>query len=192
MQLFAEGKIDAFMGFAPGTSGDAREEDRPRVDRFREGSALVAVLLLHGCRKSRLHTQAPRRDQAGAAGHAEGYRPLREPAGAGSAIHPLDKSGFDRFCRACALTAAKALLVRARSVILSSSRTRFLSDTYRPGVLDYHDCVKRHRPPWEEQMTTFNKAARVDIAYRCSDRLVARPSCLFGRPDTDDGGGDDY
>jgi len=41
-------------------------------------------------------------------------------------------------------------------------------------------------------MTTFNKAARVDIAYRCSDRLVARPSCLFGRPDTDDGGGDDY
>jgi len=39
----------------------------------------------------------------------------------------------------------EALLVRARSVILSSSRTRFLSDTYRPGVLDYHHCVKRHR-----------------------------------------------
>src|SRR5262249_61832007 len=28
--------------------------------------------------------EAPGRDQAGAAGHAEGYRPLREPAGAGS------------------------------------------------------------------------------------------------------------
>jgi hypothetical protein len=44
-------------------------------------------------------------------------------------------------------TDIEALLVRARSVILSSSRTRFLSDTYRPGVLDYHHCVKRHRAP---------------------------------------------
>ncbi len=33
MQLFAEGKIDAFMGFAARTPGNAREEDRPRPDQ---------------------------------------------------------------------------------------------------------------------------------------------------------------
>ena len=94
MQLFAEGKIDAFMGFAPEPQELRAKKighvlidfgkDRPCRGQRNFGSALVAVLLLHGCRESRIHAQAPGRDQAGPAGHAEGYRPLREPAGAGS------------------------------------------------------------------------------------------------------------
>ncbi len=50
--LLAEGKIDAFLGFPPDSSGAAREEDRPVGGQQRRGPALVPVLLLCARRRT--------------------------------------------------------------------------------------------------------------------------------------------
>ena len=47
MELFAEGKIDAFLGFPPEPQELRAREHRPRDRQQRRRSALVAVLLLH-------------------------------------------------------------------------------------------------------------------------------------------------
>ena len=82
MRLFAEGKIDAFMGFAPEPQELAGEEDRTRPGQFRDGSAVVPVLLLPRGREPRVRAEESGRDEAGAAGNPEGDGPVRQPAGA--------------------------------------------------------------------------------------------------------------
>ena len=47
LDLFAEGKLDAFLAFPPEAPGTARPQCRPRDPEDRRGPALVAVFLLH-------------------------------------------------------------------------------------------------------------------------------------------------
>ena len=58
MQLFAEGKIDAFLGFPPEPQELRAAEDRPRDRQQRRGPAVVAVLLLHAGRQHGRSSQA--------------------------------------------------------------------------------------------------------------------------------------
>ena len=82
MQLFAEGKIDAFMGFAPEPQEmRAKKIGRVLIDfgKDRPWSQYFCCMAAANREFTRKHPVA-----TSAAGHAEGYRPLREPAGAGS------------------------------------------------------------------------------------------------------------
>ena len=49
MELFAEGKVDAFLGVPARAAGAARPQDRSRDPQHDHGQAVVAVLLLHSC-----------------------------------------------------------------------------------------------------------------------------------------------
>jgi NitT/TauT family transport system substrate-binding protein len=68
IELLAQGKIDAFLGFPP----------RPRQQQRRP--ALVPVLLLHGRRAPRVRSEAPGRHQACPARHPEGDGRVRRGA----------------------------------------------------------------------------------------------------------------
>ena len=77
LELFAAGKIDAFLGFPP-----EPQELRARmlghvILRHDGGSPVVAVFLLHARRQPGLRPKLPGRDQAGDARHPQGRRPLR-------------------------------------------------------------------------------------------------------------------
>ena len=64
MNLFVDGKADAFLGFAQQPAELRAKEDRPRYRQYRGGPALVAVFLLHGCRQPRLRAGQSGGDQA--------------------------------------------------------------------------------------------------------------------------------
>ena len=48
IELFAEGKIDAFIAFFAGTTGAAREKARKGARQYDVRAAVVTVFLLHG------------------------------------------------------------------------------------------------------------------------------------------------
>ena len=87
LDLFAEGKIDAFLGFPAGAAGTARPACRSRDSGHDGGSPVVAVFLLHAGWQPGVRPKAPGCDQAGRACHPQGHRPLRSRAGAGCAKH---------------------------------------------------------------------------------------------------------
>ena len=70
MELFAEGKIDAFLGFPPEPQKLARPARRPRNRQYCRRSSLVTVLLLHAGGLPRIRPEASGRDKA---------RPARRP-----------------------------------------------------------------------------------------------------------------
>ena len=82
IELFAEGKIDAFLGFPPEPQDLRARQDRPCDRQQHRGPPLVAVFLLHAGRQPGLCAQIPGRDQARAAGHPQGRRSLRHRADA--------------------------------------------------------------------------------------------------------------
>ena len=87
LDLFAEGKIDAFLGFPPEPQ-ELRARDAGHVIRRHDGgSAVVAIFLLHARRQPGIRPKAPDRHQAGYARHPQGHRPLCPRAGAGCAKH---------------------------------------------------------------------------------------------------------
>jgi NitT/TauT family transport system substrate-binding protein len=51
IRLFAEGKIDGFIGFPPRAPGTQGEEDWPRSREHDDGPAVVPILLLHAVRQ---------------------------------------------------------------------------------------------------------------------------------------------
>jgi NitT/TauT family transport system substrate-binding protein len=71
MQLLAERKIDAYLGFPPRPAGAPGPEDRPRGGQQRDRPTVVPVLLLHGNRQPRVRPQAPSGHEAGAPRHAQ-------------------------------------------------------------------------------------------------------------------------
>ena len=83
MPLLAEGKIDAFLGFPPDPQELRAKQIGHVVVNSTCGSALVAVLLLHGGRQPGVRPQAPGGHQTGAARPPEGDRRLCPRAGAG-------------------------------------------------------------------------------------------------------------
>jgi NitT/TauT family transport system substrate-binding protein len=81
LELFAEGKIDAFLGFPPEPQ-ELRARHGSRDSGHDSGSPVVAVFLLHARRQPGIRPKAPGRDQAGGARHPQGHRPLCPRAGA--------------------------------------------------------------------------------------------------------------
>ena len=55
MELYAEGKIDAFLGFPPEPQELRARQHRPRDRQQRLGPTLVAILLLHAGRQHGVH-----------------------------------------------------------------------------------------------------------------------------------------
>src|SRR5690606_8896374 len=82
MDLFAEGKIDAFLGFPPRAAGTARPRHRPCHRQQLDRSPVVGIFLLYAGGQRRIHPQPSDRDQARTARHPQGDRPLRRRAGA--------------------------------------------------------------------------------------------------------------
>ena len=78
LELFVQGKIDAFLGVSAGASGTARPACRPRHPQHDNRPSMVAVFLLHAGEQPGLRTQVPGRDQARAARGAQGGRSLRQ------------------------------------------------------------------------------------------------------------------
>ena len=76
--LFAEGKIDAYLGFAPRAAGAARPEDRPTSSSTpsadRPWSQYFCCMVIG---QPGLRPQAPGGHEAGAARDPQGRRPLR-------------------------------------------------------------------------------------------------------------------
>ena len=93
MQLFIDGKIDAFLGFRPSRRNCA-PASRPRDRQQRRGPPLVAVFLLHAGGQREFVSRYPGRDQARGARHPQGCRSLRQRSGARGAatrrwrLHP--------------------------------------------------------------------------------------------------------
>jgi len=91
MDLFADGKIDAFLGLPPEPQELRARKNRPRDRQQRPRSSVVPIFLLRACRESRVHSKKSDRDQARTARHRESRRSLRHRADAGGAT--------DRRCR---------------------------------------------------------------------------------------------
>ena len=81
-ELFARGQDRRVPRLSARAAGTARPAYRPRDRQQRRGPALVAVFLLHAGRQPRIRPQISGRDQARAARHPQGGRPLRHRAGA--------------------------------------------------------------------------------------------------------------
>ena len=82
VELFADGKIDAFLGFPPEPQDlRARHIGHVIVNTTRR-PPLVAVFLLHAGGQPGIRAQVSGRDQARAARHPQGDRSLRHRAGA--------------------------------------------------------------------------------------------------------------
>jgi hypothetical protein len=84
IQLLAEGKIDAFLGFPPYPPGAAGEEDRPLGGQQHRRPAVVPVLLLCGDGEPGVRSPPPCGDKAGAPRHPDGQQHLCARARAGS------------------------------------------------------------------------------------------------------------
>ena len=80
MQLFAEGKIDAFLGFPPEPQELRARKIGHVIVNSAIGPPLVAVLLLHAGRQPGFRAAISDRDQAGAARHPQSHRHLRRRA----------------------------------------------------------------------------------------------------------------
>jgi NitT/TauT family transport system substrate-binding protein len=78
IELFVQGKIDAFLGFPPRTPGSARPTYRSRNPRYCRGPAVVAIFLLHVPGQSGIRCHAPGRDQTRHACHPYGNGSLRD------------------------------------------------------------------------------------------------------------------
>ena len=85
--VLATGKADALVGLPPVPQELRARRHRPRHCEQLGGSAMVPVLLLHRRLEPGLRKKAPGGDQAGAAGLAQGHRPLRDRSGAGGPAH---------------------------------------------------------------------------------------------------------
>ena len=83
LDLFAEGKIDAFLGFPPEPQELHAPSRRARDPRHNGSPAVVPIFLLHARRHPRIRAKAPDRDQAGYTRHSQGHRSLRPGAGTG-------------------------------------------------------------------------------------------------------------
>jgi NitT/TauT family transport system substrate-binding protein len=84
IELFVQGKIDAFLGFPPEPQ-DLRARHIGHVIVHRRGSTVVAIFLLHAREQPGLRPSTPDRDQARAACDPQGNGPLRHRTGAGCA-----------------------------------------------------------------------------------------------------------
>src|SRR6516165_1049230 len=78
--LFADRKIDAFLGFPPEPAGSARPPSRTRDRQHWQGPALVAIFLLHAGGQSGLRAVLSGGNQARDTRHSEGHRPMRQRA----------------------------------------------------------------------------------------------------------------
>jgi NitT/TauT family transport system substrate-binding protein len=76
-ELFANGKIDAFLGFPPEPQETTRPEYRSRNPQQRGRPAVVAVLLLSAVGQQGVRPSASDRNQARDARDPKGCRPLR-------------------------------------------------------------------------------------------------------------------
>ena len=85
MELFAEGKVDAFLGISARATGAARPQDRSGDPQHDPGSAMVAISLLHSVRQQGLRPRSSGRDQTLSPSHPQGRRHLRDAAGKGRA-----------------------------------------------------------------------------------------------------------
>ena len=103
MELFAEGKIDAFLGFPPEPQELRARKIGHVILNTRHRPAVVAVLLLHAGRQRGLCPRTIRSRPSASARHPQGRRPLRRRAGAGRAT-----AGRWRLHRALRLRAADA------------------------------------------------------------------------------------
>ncbi len=80
MELFADGKIDAFLGFPPEPQDLRARQDRPRrssTARWTARGRNISAACLSGNRG--LRPQISGRDQTRAARHSQGHRSLRQP-----------------------------------------------------------------------------------------------------------------
>jgi NitT/TauT family transport system substrate-binding protein len=84
MELFAAGKLDAYMAFPPEVQ-ELHAQSRPCDPEDRRGSALVAVFLLHAGSQPRVCSAVSGGDQARDPLHPESRRSMRHRARTGSA-----------------------------------------------------------------------------------------------------------
>ena len=85
IELFVEGKIDAFLAFPPEPQDLRARQIGHVIVNSRRRPPLVAVFLLHAGGQPGVCPQISGRDQARAARHPQGSRSLRHRAGAGRA-----------------------------------------------------------------------------------------------------------
>ena len=85
VDLFTEGKLDAYMAFPPEVAGVARAQGRPSDPPDRRGPALVAVFLLHDGGEPGVCRTIPGGDEARDPRRPESRRSVRRRAGSGGA-----------------------------------------------------------------------------------------------------------
>src|SRR6516164_163649 len=165
MQLFVDGKTDAFFGLPTPTAGAAGPACRTCHRRQRPRPSLVGVFLLHAGRQPGIRAEMSRRDQTRGARHLQSRRSLRHrprpcrAAARRGRIHPeirLCPSGVEQ----AALRQMARIRSRGHCPLLCPPPARGRADQVEPA----EDHRRRHRLAFPRRAQTRAEGVRESIS----------------------------